>query len=155
MRSIAQLKTLLIALAQVVALLAFAARADDIEVREARLTPTEDGIVLDAEFALELSPRLQAVANGVPLYFVVSSVTRPRWWWLTTRRCGACNAFRTALSRRYRLSTGAQRASLLLKKRSCAAPRARRRSVGPLPCFRTRLRGGGAHARDIRAQKFS
>jgi len=111
MRGIALLKTLLIALAQVAVLVAFAARADEIEVREARLTPTEDGIVLDAEFALELSPRLaEAVANGVPLYFVVEfELTRPRWWWFDDKAAAKRLQLRLsyhAMSRQYRLSTG-------------------------------------------------
>jgi hypothetical protein len=45
-----------------------AARADEIEITDARLSATEDGIVLAADFAFELSPRLVEVAtNGVPL----------------------------------------------------------------------------------------
>lgn len=111
MRGIALLKTLLIALAQVAALAAFAARADEIEVREARLAPAEDGIVLDADFTFEFSPRLaEAVANGVPLYFVVEfELTRPRWWWFDDKAAAKRLQQRLsyhALSRQYRLSTG-------------------------------------------------
>jgi len=111
MRGIALLKTLLIALAQVAALATFAARADEIEVREARLAPTEDGIVLDADFTFEFSPRLaEVVANGVPLYFVVEfELTRPRWWWFDDKAAAKRLQQRLsyhALSRQYRLSTG-------------------------------------------------
>ena len=43
----------------------------------------EEGLVLDADFAFELTPRLaEVVANGVPLYFRVEfELTRRRWYW--------------------------------------------------------------------------
>jgi hypothetical protein len=111
MRGIALFKTLLIALAQVAALATFAAGANEIEVREARLAPTEDGIALDADFAFEFSPRLaEVVANGVPLYFAVEfELTRPRWWWFDDKAAARRLQQRLsyhALSRQYRLSTG-------------------------------------------------
>ena len=88
-----------------------AARADDIEVREARLDQTEDGLVLNADFAFDFNARLeQAVTNGVPLYFVVEfELTQPRWYWFdektATRRLQTRLSYH-ALSRHYRLSTG-------------------------------------------------
>jgi hypothetical protein len=111
MRRIAPLKFLLIVLGHVLALAALAARADEIEVREARLVPTEEGIALDAEFAFDFSQRLaEAVANGVPLYFVVEfELTRPRWWWFDEKAAAKRLQLRLsyhALSRQYRLSTG-------------------------------------------------
>jgi Domain of unknown function (DUF4390) len=108
MRRIAFLTRLVL----VVALLtAFGARADEIEVREAKLRATEDGLVLDADFAFELTPRLaDVVANGVPLYFRVEfELTRRRWYWFdettATRRLQVRLSYH-ALSRQYRLSTG-------------------------------------------------
>ena len=107
MRSIAFLRTLLC----VLALGAAAARADEIEVSDARLVATEDGVVLSADFAFELNPRLaEAVTNGVPLYFVVEfELTRPRWYWFdekaATKRIQLRLSYH-ALSRYYRLSTG-------------------------------------------------
>jgi hypothetical protein len=88
-----------------------AAYADDIEVREARLRATEDGLVLDADFAFELTPRLaDVVANGVPLYFRVEfELTRRRWYWFdetTAARRLQVRLSYHALSRQYRLSTG-------------------------------------------------
>jgi hypothetical protein len=87
------------------------ARADDIEVRDARLLAIDEGLVLNADFALELTPRLaDVVANGVPLYFVVEfELGRRRWYWLdenaATKRLQLRLSYH-ALSRQYRLSTG-------------------------------------------------
>lgn len=90
---------------------ALCARADEIEVREARLTPTEEGLALNAEFAFEFNPRLaEAVANGIPLYFAVEfELTRTRWWWFDQKAAAKRMQLRLsyhALSRHYRLSTG-------------------------------------------------
>src|SRR3954466_5050657 len=87
------------------------ARADEISVRGAQLRPVEDGLVLDADFDFELSPRLaEVVAGGVPLYFRVDfELTRPRWYWFdevaATKRLHLRLSYH-ALSRQYRLSTG-------------------------------------------------
>jgi hypothetical protein len=87
------------------------ARADEIEVRDVSLRATEEGLVLDADFAFELTPRLaEVVANGVPLYFRVEfELIRRRWYWFddTTgvRRLQVRLSYH-ALSRQYRLSTG-------------------------------------------------
>ena len=88
-----------------------AARADDIEVTDARMVATEDGVVLAADFAFDLNPRLaEAVTNGVPLYFVVEfELTRPRWYWFDEKAAVKRLQLRLsyhALSRHYRLSTG-------------------------------------------------
>jgi hypothetical protein len=90
---------------------ASAAHADDIEVTDARLVPTEDGVVLAADFAFDLNPRLvEAVTNGVPLYFAVEfELTRPRWYWFDEKAAVKRLQLRLsyhALSRHYRLSTG-------------------------------------------------
>lgn len=88
------------------------ARADEIDVVDARLATSEEGLVLSADFAFEFSARLQeAVANGVPLHFVVEfEMTRPRWWWFdedTALRHTQWRLSYHALSRQYRLSSGA------------------------------------------------
>jgi hypothetical protein len=108
MRRIAFLTRLLLALT---VLLAGAARADGIEVRETSLHALEDGLALNADFAVELNPRLaEVVANGVPLYFVVEfELTRRRWYWLDEVAASRKLQLRLsyhALSRQYRLSTG-------------------------------------------------
>ena len=88
------------------------ARANDIEVRDVALRRVEEGFALDADFAFELSPRLaDVVANGVPLYFRVDfELTRSRWYWFdetaASRRLQLRLSYH-ALSRQYRLSTGA------------------------------------------------
>ena len=105
MRRIAFLARLALLLAS------FAACADEIEVRGVSLRATEEGLVLDADFAFELTPRLaEVVANGVPLYFRVEfELIRRRWYWFddtsAVRRLQVRLSYH-ALSRQYRLSTG-------------------------------------------------
>jgi hypothetical protein len=108
MRGIAFLKGLL---AVFVLGAVVAARADEIEVTDARLAATEDGVTMAADFAFDLNPRLaEVVTNGVPLYFVVEfELTRPRWYWFDEKAAARRIQLRLsyhALSRQYRLSTG-------------------------------------------------
>jgi hypothetical protein len=108
MRRIAFITTLAMLLA---VSMASAAHAEEIEVREARLRATEEGLVLDADFSFELTARLaDVVTNGVPLYFRVDfELTRRRWYWFdeiaASRRLQIRLSYH-ALSRQYRLSTG-------------------------------------------------
>jgi len=90
---------------------AFCAHADEIEVIDARLAASEEGLLLSADFAFEFNPRMsEAVANGVPLYFVVEfELTRPRWYWFDENAVSRRTQLRLsyhALSRQYRVSTG-------------------------------------------------
>jgi len=99
-------------LALVLALVALGAAAEEIEIRDARLVAAEDGIVLSADFELDLTSRLEdALAKGVPLYFVVEfEIYRPRWYWLDERIGAASRSTRLsfhALTRTYRLASGA------------------------------------------------
>ncbi len=110
MRALSRLfPTLVLLLAMVCG--ARAASADEIELLEARLEQTEEGVVLNAEFAFDFNARLeQAVTNGVALYFVVEfELTQPRWYWFdektATRRRQTRLSYH-ALSRHFRLSTG-------------------------------------------------
>ena len=87
------------------------ALADEIEVQHLALRATEEGLALDADFALELSPRLaDMVSSGVPVYFVVEfELTRERWYWFDEKAASRSLHLRLsyhALSRQYRLSTG-------------------------------------------------
>ena len=109
MRICATMTRLAVALACAAAL---CARADEIDVVDARLAASEEGLLLSADFAFDFSPRLQeAVANGVPLHFVVEfELTRPRWWWFDEETATRQTQWRLsyhALTRQYRLSTGA------------------------------------------------
>jgi hypothetical protein len=112
MRGFAFLKVLLAVTALCsAALAASSARADEIEITEARLSANEDGIALAADFAFDLNPRLvEVVNNGVPLYFLVEfELTRPRWYWFDEKAVVKRIQMRLsyhALSRHYRLSTG-------------------------------------------------
>ncbi len=108
MRRIAILTVYLAVLA---CLAAAPAHADDVGVRAASLRAVEDGLVLDADFEFELTPRLaDVVANGVPLYFVVEfELGRRRWYWLDESAASKKLQLRLSyhpLSRQYRLSTG-------------------------------------------------
>jgi hypothetical protein len=116
MRGIAFLRNLLaaclfgggIALAS---LAASSARADEIEVADARLSAADEGVALSADFTFDLNARLaEVVTNGVPLYFVVEfELTRPRWYWFDDKAAAKRLQLRLSyhpLSRHYRLSTG-------------------------------------------------
>ena len=94
-----------------IAVAAGAARAEQIEVRELALRASKDGLVLDADFAFELTPRLlDMVSNGVPVYFTVEfEMTRRRWYWFDENAASRRLQLRLsyhALLRQYRLSTG-------------------------------------------------
>ncbi len=130
------------------------AGAEEIEVRAARLRATEEGLVLDADFAFDLTPRLaDVVANGVPLYFRVEfELTRHRWYWFdetTAARRLQMRLSYHALSRQYRLSTRAAAAELRHAGGSAQRAEARAQLAGRgalrLAAER-RIRGGGAHA---------
>jgi hypothetical protein len=87
------------------------AYADEIAVREADLRATDEGLVLNAEFGFQITPRLaEAVENGVPLYFELDfELTRSRWYWFDEKVVAKRMQVRLsyhALSRQYRLSTG-------------------------------------------------
>ena len=88
-----------------------AASADEIVVRDARLISVEDGIALNADFDVTLTPRLEnALHEGVALYFTIEfDCTRPRWYWLDERIASVARSTRVsfhALTRTYRLNTG-------------------------------------------------
>jgi hypothetical protein len=101
-----------LALAALLLLAALAAHAAEIDVKKAELSPGEDAWVLDAEFSINLGPRLEeVVSRGVALYFVAEfELSRPRWYWIDERIAGRTHTWRLsyhALTRQYRLSAGA------------------------------------------------
>ena len=143
MRGIAVLKKLLAALAFGAGSRsprrASPALADEIEVTDARLSAAEEGVVLAADFAFELGPRLaEVVTNGVPLYFVVEfELTRPRWYWFDEKTAAKRLQLRLSyhpLSRQYRLSTGVLQQNYANARGSAerAAPRAQLAGGGAL-----------------------
>jgi hypothetical protein len=87
------------------------ALANDIAVGDVHLRTAEEGMLLDADFAFELTPRLsEVVANGVPLAFRVDfELTRRRWYWFDDTAASSRLELRLsyhALSRQYRVSAG-------------------------------------------------
>jgi len=92
-------------------LLVGAVQAGEIALREARLRLANEGLMLQVEFEFDFPPRLaEAVANGVPLYFLVEfEMTRPRWYWIDERAAQKRLQLRLsyhALSRQYVVSNG-------------------------------------------------
>ena len=96
----------------VLLLVAFSAQATDISVRGPQLEPHEDGYSLAADFNINFNSRLEeAVNRGIVLYFAVDfELTRSRWYWFDEQVIRRNKTFRLsyhALTRQYRLSTGA------------------------------------------------
>lgn len=107
----AVLAPLLLAFAGLLAAAAPAGAAERIEVREVRFELRDEHWQLDAEFRLELAPRIEeALDRGLPLYFVVEfELVRPRWYWFDDKAVSTSLTYRlsyNALTRQYRLSTG-------------------------------------------------
>ena len=92
-------------------LLAAPVSASNIDVRAAALETTDDGYAVNADFDVELTPRIEEALNsGVSLYFVVEfELIRPRWYWFDEKTVVSRLQYRLtyhALSRQYRLWTG-------------------------------------------------
>lgn len=89
------------------------ANAAEIELRNVQVLPAEDGgFVLGVDLSFDFTPRLEeAVSKGLTLHFVAEfDLTRPRWYWLDEKIVEARQTWRLtyhALTRQYRLSTGA------------------------------------------------
>lgn len=91
---------------------ALAAGAADIEISNPELVAVEDGYAVSADFSFDFNQRLEeAVTKGVVLNFVAEfELTRPRWYWLDEKLISRSQTYRLsyhALTRQYRLSTGA------------------------------------------------
>lgn len=88
------------------------ATAAEIEISNPQVQAVDDGIALSADFALDFNGRLEeAVNKGVVLYFVIDfEVARARWYWFDEKLLTRTQTWRLsyhALTRQYRLSTGA------------------------------------------------
>jgi hypothetical protein len=104
------LHALVLVLGLVFALFAAGARAG-IEVNQLSLDAVDEGYAVNAQFDVELTPRLEeALQSGIALYFVVEfELVRPRWYWFDERSVASRLQYRLtyhALSRQYRLWTG-------------------------------------------------
>jgi len=86
-------------------------RASGIEISRISLEGSDDGYALDADFEIELNPRLEdAINKGVALYFEVDfELTRKRWYWFddSINRQLMLRLAYHALTRQYRISSGA------------------------------------------------
>jgi len=88
------------------------AQATEISLRNLQLVPSEDGYSLTVDANINFNTRLEeAVNKGVVLYFAADfELTRPRWYWLDEQIIHRSKTFQLsyhALTRQYRLSTGA------------------------------------------------
>lgn len=103
--------------ALVLSLLAAAAQAEGIEVRNAALVAGEEGYFLEADFDISLNSTLEEALNkGVSLYFLLEfEVIRPRWFnvfglgFLNEKVVNTQQQYRlsyNALTRQYRLGVG-------------------------------------------------
>lgn len=93
-------------------LAALTVHATDISVRSPQLVANEDGYSLAADFNINFNSRLEeAVNRGVVLYFAVDfELSRSRWYWFDEQVIRRTRTFQLsyhALTRQYRLSTGA------------------------------------------------
>jgi len=96
----------------IMVLVAQVALAVDLSVRNPQLVANEDGYALSADFNINFNSRLEeAVNKGVVLYFSVDfELSRSRWYWFdeqVIRRNRTYQLSYHALTRQYRLSTGA------------------------------------------------
>ena len=107
-RSIAEGWRRLLCLLLWLPLLAWAA---EIEVNNPQVLASDDGYVLNADFAFDLNARLEeAVTKGVALHFVAEfELGRPRWYWFDDKLATRSQTVRLAyhaLTRQYRVTTG-------------------------------------------------
>jgi hypothetical protein len=93
-------------------LVASAAQATEISIRNLHLVANDEGYSLVADANINFNTRLEeAVNKGVVLYFAAEfELSRRRWYWLDEQIVRRSKTFQLsyhALTRQYRLSTGA------------------------------------------------
>jgi hypothetical protein len=92
-------------------LLAFTARADNIEIKYAAVVLREDGYAVDADMDISLTPTLEDILHkGVVLNFLLEfELIRPRWYWINEKLVTHAQQYKLAynpLTRQYRISLG-------------------------------------------------
>ena len=107
-----QIRNWLAALLATLAFGAITAQGADISLRNPQIEAGDEGYALSADFNVNFNARLEEVINkGVVLYFVVDfELTRARGYWFdepVIRRSRTFQLSYHALTRKYRLSTGA------------------------------------------------
>ena len=80
--------------------------AEGVDVTQAHLENTEDGIKLSSTFSFELNHGLEdAINRGLPLYFTTEvEIRRPRWYWFDEQSIAASETTRLSynvLTRQY------------------------------------------------------
>jgi hypothetical protein len=88
-----------------------AAWGEGVTVKTAVVTVAEEGVLLNADFDVELTPALEeALTRGVPLAFVLNfELIEPRWYWLNKTIVSMQQERRISfnpLTRVYRFSMG-------------------------------------------------
>ncbi len=84
---------------------------EGVTVKTAVVTAAEEGVFLNADFNVELTPALEeALTRGIPLNFVLSfELIKPRWYWLNKTIVSMQQERRISfnpLTRVYRFSMG-------------------------------------------------
>lgn len=93
-------------IAFLVVLAGSAQAADGVDITQAHLENTDDGIKLSASFAFDLNHGLEdAINHGLPLYFTTEvELRRPRWYWFDEQSISAAETVRLSfnvLTRQY------------------------------------------------------
>ena len=127
------------------------ARADTIELREARLEAQDDSWIIRADYNIELNARLEeAINKGVSLHFIFEfELARPRWYWFDDKPVELAQTYKIsyhALTRQYRLAAGT-----LYQSFNSLGDALRLLSRPGLPAFeRSRLKPGESYIASVR-----
>ncbi len=87
-------------------LLAPMTHAEGVDIVQAHLESTDEGVKLSATFAFDLNRGLEdAITHGLPLYFTTEiELTRPRWYWFDEKAISESQTIRLSynvLTRQY------------------------------------------------------
>lgn len=101
-----KLRAVLLAMLLLFLVAPLAQAADGVEITQAHLESSEEGVRLSATFAFELNHGLEdAINRGIPLYFTTEvEMTRPRWYWFDEKSISESQTLRLSynvLTRQY------------------------------------------------------